>query len=402
MASLDIYDPAFLRDPYSIYRLLQRDEPVARTATGDWLLTRYRDVQDVLRDPRFAVDPARLNRRNRRRRPDRNSPLRQASGTNILLFQDPPDHTRVRALVSQAFNPRRAASLEPRVEQIVSDLLDRVEERGGPFDMLADLGVPLPVHVVCDLLGVPFEDQAWFGKLAPAMARMVDGNQDRYELAEGMAASVQLVQYFNDLFEKRRVEPRDDLLTALVEAEEEGETLTAAELRLVSVFVFFAGYETTTNLMGNGLYALLQHPDQLELLRSDPSVRKNAVEELLRYDAPVHATIRIPTESVEVAGHTIPPGESVICILGAANRDPEVFEDPDRLDITRPNANRHLAFSQGIHYCIGAALARIEGQVLFGRLLERFDDLRLVEEPEYRPTTVLRGLKRLLVEPVTR
>jgi cytochrome P450 len=396
--SFDLSDPAVRNDPYPHYRKLQEAEPVARTPTGAWLLTRYDDVHEVLRDPRFSSDPAKLNRRARRgRRPDRGSLMRQDEITTILLFQDPPDHTRVRSLVNQAFTPRRVEKLGPQVEVIVEDLLEKVEQQGGPFDLLADFGFPLPVRVICEMLGVPFLEQ--FREWSPRIARMLDGNLSRYDLADGMAASAHVIQYFNRFFDERRTHPEDDLITALVEAEEEGDKLSAAELRLITSFLLVSGFETTANLIGNGMYALLRNPDQLGLLRSEPSLLKDAVEELLRFDSPIHATIRIPTERVQVAGHVIPPGETVICALGAANRDPVVFPDPDRLDITRSNVNRHIAFSQGVHFCLGAALARMEGQAAFGQLVRRFPDLRLVEQPEYRETQAVRGLEKLIVEP---
>jgi len=249
------------------------------------------------------------------------------------------------------------------------------------------------------MLGVPFEDQDQMREWSPLMMRMLDGNLSRYDLADGMAASAHVIQYFNKQFDERLACPKDDLLTALVEAEQEGDRLAPAELRLITTFLFVAGFETTANLIGNGTLGLFRHPDQLELLRSDPSLLKNAVEELLRYDLPIHATMRIPTERVEIAGTLIPPGEQVICALGAANRDPEVFADPDRLDITRANAKNHIAFSQGIHYCLGAALSRMEAQIAFGALVQRFPGLKLAEEPEFRETQAVRGLRSLLVTP---
>jgi cytochrome P450 len=398
--SFDLADPAVRNNPYPYYRRLQESQPVARTPRGAWLLTRYQDVYDVVRDPRFSSDPANLNRRARRLRPDRGSLMRQDGTSTILVFQDPPDHTRVRSLVNQAFTPRRVEKLESQVHAVVTDLLDRIEERGGPFDVLGDFGFPLPVHVICDLVGVPFADQEQFREWSPPMARMLDGNLEFDVMVEGMAASAKLIQYFNALYEARRDDPQDDLLTAIVAAEHEGDRLSASELRLITTLLFVAGFETTLNLIGNGTLALLRHPDELERLRADPSLARNAVEELLRYDSPVHVTVRIPTERVEVAGQPIPPGESVICALGAANRDPEVFPDPDRLDITRPNAKSHLAFSGGHHYCMGAALARSEAEVAFSQLVQRFPQMKLLtEQPEFRETQVIRGLRELLVQP---
>jgi len=398
-SSLDLSNPEVRNDPYRYYATVRDSNPVLRTPTGAWLLTRYHDVQDVLRDPRFSSDAANLNRRNRRgRRPDRGSIMRQDATTTVLLFRDPPDHTRIRSLVNQAFTPRRVEQLESQVQATVTDLLDQVAARGGTFDLLADFGFPLPVRVICDLLGVPFEDQEQFREWSPPMARLLDGNLGLNDMVDGLAASARLIQYFNKLYDARRAEPQDDLLTALVNAEEEGEKLSGAELRVTTTFLFVAGFETTANLIGNGMLALLRNPEQLELLRSDPSLAKNAIEELLRFDSPIHVTVRIPTERVEISGTAIPPGESVVCALGAANRDPEVFADPDRLDITRANANRHLAFSQGGHYCLGAALARSEGAAAFSQLVQRFPRLRLVtDEPEYRETQVVRGLRELLL-----
>jgi cytochrome P450 len=322
-------------------------------------------------------------------------PIRQV-GSSLMMFLDPPDHTRLRSLVSQAFTPRMVESLRPRIQSLVDDLLDDVVEQG-EMDVLADLAYPLPTVVICELLGVPAEDRERFKSWSADASRLLDGYLDQAAMDKGMVAGMYLFQYFTDLVEARRKDPRDDLLTALLAAESAGDKLTHAELLSTATLLFVAGFETTMNLLGNGTLALLRNPDQLARMRDDPALVRSGVEELLRYDSPVHVTARIAKEDVEIGGFTVREGEQAVAILGAANRDPEQFPDPDRLDVAR-NPNRHLAFGGGPHFCLGAALARMEGQIAFGTLLRRLPDLELVTtEPTYRDHYVIRGLNELRV-----
>jgi cytochrome P450 len=316
-----------------------------------------------------------------------------------MLFQDPPDHTRLRGLVSKAFTPRAVEQLREQIEDIVARLLERV--RGRPsFDLMSEVAYPLPVLVICELLGVPDVDRDRFGRWSAAIAEGLDNLtfQDKDVLARGNEAAEGLTDYFRGLVRTRRGAPQDDLLSGLIEAEEHGDRLTEDELLATCVLLFFAGHETTVNLIGNGMLALLRNPAQLELLRANPGLLSNAVEELLRFDSPVQRTGRTVLDDVEVGGWQLHAGQRVNVLIGAANRDPLQFSDPDRLDVSRSNASQHLSFAAGIHYCVGAPLARLEAQLAIGAILRQFEHLRLVtERPTYRRTFVLRGLTSLEV-----
>jgi cytochrome P450 len=284
--------------------------------------------------------------------------------------------------------------LRSRIQELVDGILDEMAGQS-EVELMSTLAYPLPVIVICQMLGVPAEDRALFGPWSSAASRLLDGDVDMDTANRGVVAVMQLISYLNDLFDERRRQPRDDLLSALLAAEEEGDKLSEAELRTVVVLLFIAGHETTMNLIGNGTLALLRHPDQLARLREDPGLDAAAVEELLRYDGPVHFTARVATEDMEVGGQHVPKGWQAVTVLAAANRDPARFDDPDRLDVGRPD-NRHLTFSSGIHHCLGAALARVEGQVAIGSLVRRFPDLTLADpDPPYRDHVVLRGLQEL-------
>ncbi|HEX2118785.1 MAG TPA: cytochrome P450 [Acidimicrobiales bacterium] len=379
-------------NPYPIYHFIRGHEPVHHAPDGSWVLTRYDHSAALLRDPRFSTNPARLTEG-----PDASAmgPIRQV-GSSLMMFLDPPDHTRLRSLVSQAFTPRMVESLRPRIQLLVDELLDAVVEQG-EMDVLGDLAYPLPTVVICELLGVPPEDRERFKGWSADASRLLDGYLDQAALDKGMVAGMYLFQYFTDLVEARRKDPRDDLLSALLAAESSGDKLTHAELLSTATLLFVAGFETTMNLLGNGTLALLRNPDQLGRMRDDPLLVRSGVEELLRYDSPVHVTARIAKEDVEIGGFTVREGEQAVAILGAANRDPEQFPDPDRLDVAR-TPNRHLAFGGGPHFCLGAALARLEGQIAFGTMLRRLPDLELVtQEPTYRDHYVIRGLNELRV-----
>ncbi|MDQ3643202.1 MAG: cytochrome P450 [Actinomycetota bacterium] len=379
-------------DPYRIYRFIREREPVHHAPDGSWVLTRYDHSAALLRDPRFSTNPALLTEG-----PDVEamSPVRQV-GSSLMMFLDPPDHTRLRSLVSQAFTPRMVESLRPRIQSLVDELLDAVVETG-EMDVLEDFAYPLPTVVICELLGVPAEDRHQFKAWSADASRLLDGYLDKAAMDKGMVAGMYLFQYFTDLVHERRKEPRNDLLSAMLAAEDDGERLTHAELLSTATLLFIAGFETTMNLVGNGTLALLRNPDQLARLRDDRSLIRTGVEELLRYDGPVHVTARIATQDVEIGGEIVREGEQAIAILGAANRDPDQFPDPDRLDVAR-TANRHLGFGGGPHFCLGAALARMEGQIAFDTMLRRLPDMELATtEPTYRDHYVIRGLDELRV-----
>ncbi len=316
-----------------------------------------------------------------------------ARGMRSMLIMDPPDHTRVRKLVNKAFTPKRIAALRPRIEQLVREELDAVAE-ADRFDLIHDLAEPLPAIVIAELLGVPAEDhrqfRQWSSQLIAAIAARTDEERGR-----ATGAGMQILAYLGDIIAARRKQPRDDLISAMIHAQEESDALSDAELLATSNLLLLAGHETTTNLIGNGTLALLREPDQLERLREDPALVPTAVEELLRFDGPVQATVRVALEDVEVGEHVIPQGSVVLVSLGAANRDPEVFDAPDTLDVGR-DPNAHLAFGFATHFCMGAPLARLEAQVALAALVSRFPALALLDDaPEYRENPVLRGLKRL-------
>jgi hypothetical protein len=391
--SFDPFAPEHRADPYPRYDYLRTNDPVHRDPEGNWILTRYADCEAILRDPRWSSDPSHA----RNPRPVEEMSAREAmSGLDfpVLLFMDPPDHTRLRKLVSKAFTPRSVERLRPRIQSLVDAHLDAAAEQGG-MELIADLAYPLPVTVICELLGVPAADQNSFGPWSSDASRLLDDEIDDETSQRGLIAVMQLLNYFNALFDERRAHPRDDLLSALLAAEEEGDKLSETELRSITLLLFIAGHETTMNLIGNGMLALLRNREQYELLSADSSLAASAVEELLRYDGPVHLTGRIPLEDIEVGGHRFEAGEQVVTLVAAANRDPARFEAPDRLDLRRTD-NHHLTFSQGIHYCLGAALARLEGQVAIGTLARRFPDIELeTTDPQYRDHFVLRGLREL-------
>jgi len=379
-------------DPYPIYDFIREREPVHHAPDGSWVLTRYDHSAALLRDPRFSTNPARLTEG-----PDPASmgPIRQV-GSSLMMFLDPPDHTRLRSLVSQAFTPRMVEALRPRIQLLVDELLDAVVE-SGEMDVLADLAYPLPTVVICEMLGVPPEDREKFKGWSADASRLLDGYLDKAAMDKGMVAGMYLFQYFTDLVDDRRRQPHDDLLSALLAAEAGGERLTHAELLSTATLLFVAGFETTMNLVGNGTLALLRNPDQMTRMRRDPTLIRTGVEELLRYDGPVHVTARIATEDLEIDGYSIREGEQVVAMLGAANRDPAQFPDPHRLDVAR-TPNRHLAFGGGPHFCLGASLARLEAQLAFETMLRRLPDLELhTEAPTYRDHFVIRGVTELKV-----
>ena len=395
-ASLDFnpLSPEFIRDPYPYYHRLRQADPVHRSELGFFLASRHEDVTSILRDKRFGKDfVGRMTRRLGKEALD--EPVYR-SMRHWMLQQDPPDHTRLRGLVVKAFTARRVEDMRPRIQQIVDQAIDRVEGQGH-MDLIADFAFRLPVTVICDMLGIPEEDHAMFFHGARASGRLLDPvplSRAELDIAnEGNKASA---DYFRRLFDLRRRQPGDDLTSHLVRAEEEGNRLTNEELTANVILLFGAGHETTVNLIGNGLLALHRHPAQLDTLRADPALTANAVEELLRYDSSVQVTGRVALEDVLVGGTLIPRGEAVLSLLGAANRDPAVYPDPDRLDITRPGI-RPLSFGGGIHFCLGAQLARIEAEVAIATLLRRLPRLRLddAEHPVWRPAFVLRGLKEL-------
>ena len=398
---VDLLDPAFKANPYPTYAELRSTAPVHRVELPDglgiWLITRYDDVLAVLKDERFVKDWRKVLTSEQLAQVPPIPPVMEALSRN-MLDMDPPDHQRLRSLVSKAFTPRLIERLRPRVQAIADGLLDAVQDRG-EMDLIDDYAFPLPITVIAELLGVPAEDRDSFREWSDAA---VSGNTTQEHLDKVLIPHMQaFTDYLHALFEEKRKNPKDDLVSALLRAEEAGDKLSEDELLGMVFLLLVAGHETTVNLIGNGVLALLQHPDQLQKLKDDPSLIKPAVEELLRYDGPVEtSTERFAREDVRIGETVIPRGEMVLVVLAAADHDPERFADPDELDITRVD-NRHLAFGKGIHHCLGAPLARMEGQIAISTLLARMPDLRLKGSPEslsWRPGLTLRGLRGLPLE----
>jgi cytochrome P450 len=388
--------PEFIRDPYPHYERLRSTDPVHITPHGMYLASRHAEVSVVLRDKRFGKDF--VERSKRRYGPKIMEEPIFRSMSHWMLQQDPPDHTRLRGLVVQAFTARRVEDMRPRIQEVVDQTLERVAVRGR-MDLIEDYAFRLPVTIICDMLGIPEEHRETFYSGSRDGGRILDPVPlTPAEIAQGNTGNLMAQMYFQQLFELRRKNPGDDLTTQLVQAEENGSKLSNEELTANIILLFGAGHETTVNLIGNGLLALHRNPDQLALLKARPELIANAIEEFLRYDSSVQLTGRVALEDIEdLGGKKIPRGETVLCLLGSANRDPAVYPDqPDRLDITRQNV-RPLSFGGGIHFCLGAQLARIEAEVAITTLLRRLPDLKLddAQNAEWRPTFVLRGLKRL-------
>jgi cytochrome P450 len=388
--------PEFIRDPYPHYARLRSTDPMHLAPHGLYLASRHAEASLVLRDKRFGKDF--VERSTRRYGPKIMEEPIFRSMSRWMLQRDPPDHARLRGLVVKAFTARRVEDMRPRIQQIVDETLDRLAERGH-MDLIEDFAFRLPVTIICDMLGIPEDHREVFYTSSRNGGRLLDPVPlSPAEIAEANAGNAMAQMYFQQLFELRRKNPGDDLTTQLVQAEEDGSKLSNEELTANIILLFGAGHETTVNLIGNGLLALHRHPDQLALLKANPALITNAIEEFLRYDSSVQMSGRVTLEDIDdLGGKKIAKGETVLCLLGSANRDPAVYPDqPDRLDITRPNV-RPLSFGGGIHFCLGAQLARIEAEVAIATLLRRLPELRLDDagNPEWRPTFVLRGLKRL-------
>jgi cytochrome P450 len=388
--------PEFIRNPYPHYERMRTNDPVHLTPLGMYVASRHAEVSLVMRDKRFGKDY--VERTIRRYGPKIMEEPVFRSMSHWMLQQDPPDHTRLRGLVVKAFTARRVEDMRPRIQQVVDETLDRIIPQG-KMDLIEDFAFRLPVTIICDMLGIPEEHREAFYAGSRDGGRLLDPVPlSKEEIQQGNAGNAMAAMYFKQLFELRRKHPGDDLTTQLVQAEEGGSKLSNEELTANIILLFGAGHETTVNLIGNGLLALHRNPDQLALLKANPGLITNAIEEFLRYDSSVQLTGRVALEDIEdLGGRRIPKGESVLCLLGSANHDPAVYPDrPERLDITRPNV-KPLSFGGGIHFCLGAQLARIEAEIAISTLLRRLPDLRLddAENPEWRPTFVLRGLKRL-------
>ena len=383
-------------NPHPYYRRLRERDPVHRSRlAGGWVLSRYEDVLGVLRDPTWSSDERNWARhavyRARGERAGLPDPYSEHFASMLRL--DPPDHTRLRSLVSKAFTPRAVEAMRPRIALLADELLAKVEARRS-MDLVAEFAAPLPVIVIAELLGIPAADHEQFRRVSDEAVKLL-GDGPLAEKKRGVAGMRAIRDYFAAIVAARRSDPRSDLISALVAAEEAGDRLSLAELLSTLVLLLVAGNETTTKLIGNAILALLRNPHELERLRADPGLMENAVEELLRYDGPVQLTSRLAREDRDLCGRTARKGDQVVLLLAGANRDPSAFSDPDRLDLGRRDV-RHLAFSQGIHFCLGAQLARLEASLALGALVTRLPGLRLADASiRWSTNTVLRGPEAL-------
>ena len=397
--TMNVTSAEFKANPYPFYAWLRTEAPVYRVTLPDkrsaWLITRYDDVTAALKDERFLMNRSNTMSGDQLARQHWIPWFLKPLGRNLLLV-DTPDHTRLRGLVHKAFTPRLIEKTRNRIQTISNDLLDAAQQ-SGQMDLIRDFALPLPVTIIADMLGVPAEDRHKFHRWSSATVSSTASNWGMLRLIPNMLA---FLNYIRRLIQTRRANPRDDLTTALIQAKEADDQLSEDELVAMIFLLLVAGHETTVNLIGNGILALLEHRDQMEKLQNDPSLIKTAVEELLRYASPVEmASPRYAREEITIRGMAIPRGTLVHAVIASANRDERQFPNPDTLDITR-EPNRHLAFGQGIHYCLGAPLARLEGQLAINALLSRVPDLRLAVPGgalRWRKGIILRGLEALPV-----
>jgi cytochrome P450 len=377
------FDPRVHADPYPHYRELREQDPVHRSEVDLWVLTRYDDIATLLRDSRLGHEVT------------QGIPGDGGSADwESMLFRDPPAHTRLRSLVSKAFTPRVLEGLRPRIHSIVDDALN-VARDGGRIDVIGDLAFPLPATVISEMLGLPVEDHEQCRRWAASATRSLDPLADDRLMDEIFVSLIEFRQYLAEQVERRRARPGDDLVTALIAAEEQGERLSHEELISTLLLLFTAGHETATNLIGNGLLALLRNPAQLRRLQQEPGLLRPGIEELLRYDSPVQFVIRIVKSPITVRGQDFVRGDGLLLVVGAGNRDPEQFADPDSLDVGRKDI-KHLSFGGGIHFCLGSMLARMEAEAALGALITQFSELELaIDDLRWRPHINLRGLESL-------
>jgi cytochrome P450 len=400
---LNPFEPGFYDNPYAQYAAIRSTDPIQKSAIGPWLITRWADVHTMLRKPGTSVEernvtmdgPTRRERMNELRAANGGSPIERSLA---ILNIDPPDHTRIRRLVSKAFTPRAVERIRDRAGALTDEILDDLAGRDEPVDLISELAFPLPFTVISEMLGMPEGDRIQLRSWSHTITQVLDPLLAMEHGEAIIEASINMRHVLTDAIEWKRARPADDLLTALIEAEDAGDVLSDAELLENLVLLFLAGHETTVNLIGNGVNALLDHPDQLAALVADPTLDANAVEELLRFDSPVQFSRRIALQPLEIEGVSIAPGDLVMTCLGAANRDPAKFgPTADELDLTRADAREHVSFGSGVHHCLGAALARLEGQEAIGRLVRRFPNLERAGTATINGRIVLRGYDDLPV-----
>lgn len=393
-APIDMRDPVWRDDPHAILRRLREQGPT-RDVLGIWLVGGHADVNAGLRSSQLSREPWRSPAYRQLRPFIADSPMERWV-EQWMLFNDPPKHTRLRRLANHAFRPPVIEALRERIVAVADALIDAMPADGTAFDLMADFAQPLPVRVICDILGLPGEDFATTKAWSDALAIIVEPVRRKAQLEDALRAAIEMTDYLRaHVAQHRSAGRRDDLLGTLVGAMDDGDALSDDELLGNLILLFIAGHETTTNLVGNGVLTLLRHPEQLARLRAEPGLGASAVEEMLRFEGSVNFLARHPTAPYRVGEVTMQPEDTVFFMLGAANRDPAAFADPERFDIAR-TPNHHLGFGAGIHHCIGAPLARLEGQIAIGRLLARFGRLERVDEaPRWRRLINLRGLESL-------
>jgi unspecific monooxygenase len=391
-------DPDFIADPYPVFAELRERHPVIHDqATNQWVISRHEDVARLLRDRhlgRTYHHVATDTDFGRTPPPTWHAPFYELNDAGMLDLE-PPDHTRLRRLVSKAFTPRRVADMAPRVQAVVDALVDRALD-AGEFDLIADIAEPLPVTVIAELLGIPEPDRHLLRPWSNDYCLMFELDPSEASARRSVAAAEAFGAYLHDLIVERRARPQADLISGLIAVADEGDQLTERELIATCVLILNAGHEASVNGAGNGWWTLFRHPDALAALRATPDLAATAVDELLRFDTPLPMFERWVLSDIEVGGSAIPRGQEVALLYASANRDPAAFSDADSLDLGRPS-RAHLAFGAGIHYCLGAPLARLELQTSFASILRRIPGLELLEAPVWKPTFILRGLRALRV-----
>ncbi|MEX1217608.1 MAG: cytochrome P450 [Acidimicrobiales bacterium] len=395
------FAPGFAENPYDEYRIQRETEPIQQTPFGPWMIFDYAESLRLLRDVSLSVDVRKAieilgeDPRDRAKVRAELFPDRPPREDTSILNIDPPDHTRLRKLVGSVFTPRQVAGLAPMIERIVDEHLDNVEKTQ-EMDLIADLAFPVPFAVITEMLGMPDGNSEELRDWSHALVKILDFTIGPEELTAALLAGENLREHVAEVIKWKRSNLGEDLLSALILAEDNGDVLNESELLDQVNVLFIAGHETTVNLIGNGTWALLQSRDQLELLRDDPSVEATAIDELLRYDSPIQISRRITLEPIQIAGNTIEAGSFILTSLGSANRDPAAFgTTADQLDLRRSDAARHLSFGSGTHHCVGASLARLEGTIAITRLIRRFPNIEAIDVPAWNGRVVLRGMDSL-------
>ena len=390
------FDPAFRANPYPYYDALRSNEPVHTTAFGMVVLTRYEDVSTTLKSADFSRDiekySTQASSEARQARRDR-----QESRTKSILNLDPPDHTRLRRIVSKSFTPSAMERLRPRIQQLVDKVLDNAQD-AGHIELIDDLAFPVPFQVISDLLDMPTDRSVELREWSQIITNSLEPTATDEELVRSEEAIAQLVPYLTTIIEHRRKHLSDDMLSSLITAEESGEQMTTEELMAFVVLLYIAGHETTVNLIGNGTLALLNNPEQQAIVHNN-GLAQSHIDELLRFDGPVQHTVRVPLVPVHYMVDneqiTVQPGTMVLTSLGGANHDPSMFENPNDLNLNRSNSNRHMAFASGIHYCLGASLAKLETEIAVGSLIKRFAQIEIIGTPSWRDRLTIRGVNQL-------